>query len=49
MTIGPNIVGTRSWMASETIVNSKWKKKSDVQVAGMNFAYLEFSLKFPLQ
>lgn len=42
-TAGPS-VGTKTWMATETIVNSKWKKKSDVQVAGIDpfFMFLLF-------
>lgn len=39
VTNGPNVVGTKSWMASETVLKAKWKKKSDVQVAGMFSQY----------
>lgn len=39
ITSGPNIAGTRSWMASETVVNARWKKKSDVQVTGTFYLF----------
>ena len=33
MTSG-GLAGTKNWRAVETIENKKWKKKSDIQVAG---------------